>query len=387
MSGCDRRLARRFFQCARLVTVLSIIQAPAAGASQLATHNLRIMSVKLSPNGKTFITGSADAFTRLWDVGAGSVTHTVRGRRGGITSVAFSPDSRMALTGSAEGGLTLIDVASGKELRDFSVGTAGRRDRPGPPVLSVAFSPDGLRAVSGGADYKVRIWSVKTGREVLHLSGHRGPVKSVSYSGDGKLVLSAGGNEKGGGCFKWWEITQGREVGEICDAEYLKFAAFSPDGRKVLTGGGSELKLWDLEQRRQLVILKHGGYVDCGALSNDGKLALSAGSDGVVKVWDVVTGRLVKTLEGHDKGVFSVSFSSDDRTALSGDGGGDIKLWDLSTGVEIRSFPSARVIASVARTSDEGRLPQRVAGGYTPPMPNSPFDARYALTPTTAATT
>ena len=342
--------------CAPLIVVLLIVWASGVGGSkQPFTPNLHITSVKLSPNGKTFVTGSADALTRLWDIGTGNIIYTVRGRRGAIISVAFSPDGRRIVTGSDKGELSLIDIASGRELLDF--GSGDLKDSSEHPILSLAFSPDGRRVVSGGTDYKVRTWSVETGRQELTLSGHKGPVKSVSFSSDGKLLLSAGGDGKGGGCFRWWDFAKGSEAGEICDADYLKFAAFAPNGRKVLTGGGTELKLWDIDQRKQIAALRHGGYVDCAALSHDGRLALSAGGDGVVKVWDVVTGGLIRTLEGHDKSVFSVSFSSDDRTALSGDGGGIIKLWDLSTGTEIRSFPYARSIASVAPLP----LPQREA--------------------------
>lgn len=350
MSQCVPGRVPKGIQCALLVILLSLVQASATGgARQLAARDLRITSVTLSPDGKTFVTGSADAFTRLWDVGTGNVLYTVRGRGGGITSVAFSPDGRLVVTGSGRGKLSLINVASGKELLDFG-GAAEVAGRSEQPVISLAYSPDGRRVVSGGTDYKVRIWSVETGRQERTLTGHRGPVKSVSFSGDGKLVLTVGGDGRGGSCFKWWNLAAGKEAGEICDVDYLNFVAFMPDGRKVITGGGTELKLWDLNQRKQLIALRHGSYIHCAALSHDGKLALSAGGDGVVKVWDVVAGKLVRKLEGHDKSVFSVSFNSDDRTALSGDGGGIIKLWDLSTGAEIRSFPFARSIASIAPT-------------------------------------
>ena len=54
------------------------------------------------------------------------------------------------------------------------------------------------------------------------------------------------------------------------------------------------------------------------AFSSDGKLALSGSLDKTLKLWDVASGRVLKTLLGHDGGVTSVALSPDARLAASG---------------------------------------------------------------------
>jgi WD40 repeat protein len=50
-----------------------------------------------------------------------------------------------------------------------------------------------------------------------------------------------------------------------------------------------------------------------------------------LKLWDVATGREIRTFFGHEEPVNSVAFSSDGRTALSGSKDDTLRLWDLTS--------------------------------------------------------
>lgn len=79
----------------------------------------------------------------------------------------------------------------------------------------------------------------------------------------------------------------------------------------------------------------------CVALSADGKRALSGGIDGTVRLWDVATGKAVRTFKGHKNSIHGVAFSPDGKQALSGGGDWAIRLWDLESGKELQCFTSA----------------------------------------------
>jgi WD40 repeat protein len=66
------------------------------------------------------------------------------------------------------------------------------------------------------------------------------------------------------------------------------------------------------------------------AFSPDGRLLASGSYDKTIKLWDVATGSLVRTLSGHTDDVYSVAFSPDGRLLASGSGDETIRLWDIS---------------------------------------------------------
>ena len=77
--------------------------------------------------------------------------------------------------------------------------------------------------------------------------------------------------------------------------------AFSPDGKRIVTGSGDEtVKVWDAETGQEVLTLKgHAGAVISVAFSPDGKRIVSGSEDRTVKVWDAETGQELLALKGH----------------------------------------------------------------------------------------
>jgi hypothetical protein len=116
--------------------------------------------------------------------------------------------------------------------------------------------------------------------------------------------------------------------------------AFSPDGGRLLSGSGDKtLKLWDLATGQLLRTFEgHHDLVWSVAFSPDGGRLLSGSRDKTLKLWDAATGQLMRTFEGRSSLVSSVTFSPDGRQVVSGAAEGTIKLWDAATGQPLASL-------------------------------------------------
>jgi WD40 repeat protein len=70
------------------------------------------------------------------------------------------------------------------------------------------------------------------------------------------------------------------------------------------------------------------------AISPDGRILVSPSDDNTIKMWDLATGRPVRTLTGHSGPIRSIAFSPDGRRLVSGSWDRTVKLWEGGTEIE-----------------------------------------------------
>jgi hypothetical protein len=120
----------------------------------------------------------------------------------------------------------------------------------------------------------------------------------------------------------------------------VRSAAFSPDGKTVVTGGDDKTaRIWDSFTGKALVVLTgHADAVNDVAFSPDGKWLATASSDGSARLWDAATGKEVRQFLGHTgvevrrlttqaTEVRDVAFSPDGKYVLTAGGNATARLW------------------------------------------------------------
>jgi len=158
-----------------------------------------------------------------------------------------------------------------------------------------------------------------------------------------------------------------RLIPQIGHSQSLRAAAFSPDGRFIITGSDDKTaKLWDPATGVEVrTFAGHTLAVRTVAFSPDGRLVAAAANlawtvnlfgnkrdDLTVRLWDAADGAELRVLTGHTKAVETVVFAPDGRSVLTGSWDGTVKQWDVSTGAEMRTFVDDAPVLSLAISPD-----------------------------------
>ncbi len=141
-------------------------------------------------------------------------------------------------------------------------------------------------------------------------------------------------------------------------AENVARVAFSPDGRTIISGSDDKtLKLWEVASGREVRTFRgHSKAITAVAFSPDGRTVVSASYDETLKLWVVASGRALQTFARHDDGVRTVAFSPDGRTIVSGGQDETLKLWDVSNGSLLRTFRGHKGSVNNVAFSPDGRI-------------------------------
>jgi WD40 repeat protein len=134
--------------------------------------------------------------------------------------------------------------------------------------------------------------------------------------------------------------------------------AFSPDGRTLVAGPDSNGAMSVFETdgltRTSGIGPHEEGLIDLAWV--DGDTVVSVGADSVGRVWDVRTGRELRSLRGHNGAVLGVAVSPDRRTIATGSADGTAKLWDARTGLELLTLVGHTKTVYAVRFSPDGRF-------------------------------
>ncbi|MBD2611882.1 MAG: trypsin-like peptidase domain-containing protein [Nostoc sp. ZfuVER08] len=195
-----------------------------------------VYSIAFSPDGRTL--ASSGHTIKIWNLITGRIIHTLNGHSHLVLSVVMSPDSKTLVSGSFDKTIKLWNLVSGGQIRTLT----GNSDS----VRYVAISPDGKILVSVIDDYTIKIWNIGTGQVIRTLKSDSFQVKSVAISPDGKTLAGCGLNYT----IKIWNLTTGQEISTLKGHSFfVNSVAFSPDGKTLASGSDdATIKIWRLSE-------------------------------------------------------------------------------------------------------------------------------------------
>jgi WD40 repeat protein len=338
-------------------------------------HHHWATDLQFSPDGKFLAAGHADGTVQLWNMASGKLARAFPSHPDSVGLVQFSPAGDCLATASYDGAVRLWSLPDGKFIKDFR----------GAPLSAIKitnniqpFIPNGSLIAIQGLDNEINLWRISDGACIRSLVGHKGLINCLSFSPDGKRLISSssGNNFEIEGTYEanLWRVSDGALLNSF-SGEGLMVPGFSRDGTLVAVedseksglrfrwlldgrivragpsaadpwltvsyrGGVFALnsgRFWSVQKKRFFRIspednIRH--MDDRTAFSRDLRLFAVSHPNGDVQIYHISEGKLIQTIRAHsiERGdgleatPLGIAFSPDGQFLASANQDGTIRL-------------------------------------------------------------
>jgi WD40 repeat protein len=296
--------------------------------TQLSGHLSAITALAASADGDRLVSGGVDGSVRLWDVNSARELHVLNGAgKMTIGCVALLPNGRIA---AASGEWTCVwDTATGTTPYDFTFG----------PANSLSFSSDGRRLVTAGCMNRSGIdawWVDKKGLGPSSWPTPWGITRCLACVPGDRFVLCVPGDG----------------AVHVVDASPFKDMPTKPV--EHVRGGLTANVLTTIKEVGKPIRSSRGAITAIAASPNDQEFTFAAVTGEFVEIWQLNPLRLLRSCpNGHR--VTALAYAPDGRTLLAGCADRVVHLWDVKTGQELRRFQGDTQAVRAVALSRGGR--------------------------------
>lgn len=312
-------------------------------------------------NNKILILGLYDSTIRVWNIETGECIRTLLGHLKGVRSLSF--DSHKLITGGYDSTIKVWNYRTGECISTYR----GHENT----VCSVDASNRTI--ISGSADSTVKVWHVDT-RTCYTLRGHTESVNSVKFHEQSNTLFSASDDTT----VRMWDLNTNMCIrvfggigskGHVGQIETIipfvyKFDDLVTDKIDSDAEESNHLTQQQHEydqqiQRQQQEQAEQNPNQPASPLQPNADFLnnttypthlLTSSLDNTIKLWDVKTGKCIRTQFGHIEGVWSIS--ADTFRIVSGSHDRLIKVWDLQNGKCLHTFGTDSSVISVGLSSN-----------------------------------
>uniref|UniRef100_A0A667ZHA7 ATG16 autophagy related 16-like 1 (S. cerevisiae) n=1 Tax=Myripristis murdjan TaxID=586833 RepID=A0A667ZHA7_9TELE len=285
--------------------VCAEVRVPSTALHVFDAHDGEVNAVRFSPGSRLLATGGMDRKVKLWEVVSGRCEPkgALTGSNAGITSIEFDSAGSYLLAASNDFASRIWTVDDYR-LRHTLTGHSGK-------VLSARFLLDNARIVSGSYDRTLKLWDLRS--KVCMKTVFAGSSCNDIVCTE-QCVMSGHFDKK----VRFWDIRAESIVRELELLGKVTSLDLNHDRTELLTCSRDDLvKIIDLRTNavRQ-------------TFSPDGSYVAGGSADGTLYVWNVLTGKVDRTLDkNHSSAINSVSWSPSGAFVVSVEKGSKAVLW------------------------------------------------------------
>ena len=252
----------------------------------------------------------------FWPRCMGEHRATLMGHKWIVTCAAYSPDGGNLISGSQDGTVRIWDDLDGTGSSDVLKAHDGA-------VWTVQFTPQGNRFVTGGSDGKVHLWDYDTHEIIRTFKGRMAclsPVGTRMAIVDSDLLYWTPEGE-----ISVWDYEANQKLNQLPGTG--KSMAISPDGRILAVAQQErDVRLWEIASGELVKTLATEEQVWCPMFSPNGS-QLATGSLRAAYVWHLA-GAGAPTRLNHPLTVWSTGFSPDGTLLVTTSSDRAVRFWD-----------------------------------------------------------
>lgn len=346
----------------------------ASTAKFLTDHEAKVTDFDVSPDGRFAVSGDEGGGIKVWHLSYEREFQILKKHPNGINDIVLSHDGRLALSASWDSTIGLWDLATGHILGRYVSPTAKQDASSGSKsdlkgVQAAGFLPNEDSFVSANYEGDIRVWDLFKGQVLRSFIGHQKALHDLAISPDGTIVASASSDET----VRLWNLQSGQPLRTFPHPTQVESVVFSTDGNSIFSGGyDGSLRQWELTSEKATVFTPldsaktKGKSLESIAVFPDGKRILT-GADTTLRLWDVPNAKEIRPLPDLGGRIDSIALFPDVRWTLVGGGRNDsVVIQDIGSGSEIghlsvhfgkvQLHDHRRTIQSVAISGDSGRV-------------------------------
>lgn len=309
----------------------------------------------------------ADIYAGLYNVAKQTSTSDCRsfkGHNGQIKSITYSRDKREFYTSGSDGKVMKWSLENNEQTVQVIYSGVNEKSGLTEVIDILALSPGDDWLACGSNNSSIRMIPLKGNTGGYVLSGHKGTIKSLIYSYDGKYLYSAGLD----GRVLKWDLSARTSTDLTDGTTRITSIDISSKGEFIAgISAGGEVLVWDPERRTNSYTLETSGKnIQVVRFNPETNLLAIGDASGLVELYDVATRKMVSIVRAHTAGVNDIRFNPVYKQMATAGNDSKMKIFNIANPRDLTeppiTFSDYEGFVTVLSFSNDGHL--LVSGAY-----------------------
>lgn len=289
-----------------------------------------VTAVRLHREGNLLATAGDDHHVRVWSLADGKLVHKLQGHSDWVRTVDYSPDGRILASAGNDRQIIFWDAATGVQLDVLALQPAA--------IAAIRFANSGRYLAAAGFEAPVRVYDTQSKQMLAAANGPCADLRALTFSSDDQL-LAVGGRCGSLRILAMPTLTHVRDV--PAHRQRIRAIVFSSDGSYVASSGEDRLiHVAPVAGEPGQSLPPRPAKVLAIAFYGPHHLA-TAGSDNLIRLWDVQTKSEIGCLRGHTGSVAALECR--DKVLVSAGYDTTVRIWDVGDQIAAADGDSGRV--------------------------------------------